>query len=364
MAGLCFLLVLVQYYYFFGYFSKLANYKLPKPANERFMPISVVVCVRNNMHTIKPLIENLLAQKMPLYEIIMVDDRSGDEVYDYLLTMKYTYPNFRMTRIEETPDRMNAKKFALTLGIKAARYDFVLLTDDDCLPSSPNWVRQMQLGFQQGKSIVLGYSPYKRYGGLLNTLIRYETFYTGVQYLSFALAGKPYMGVGRNLAYTRELFFSYKGFYKHISVNGGDDDLFINRTASSDNVAVILSPDTVVPSEPKRTWREWYRQKLRHFSVGSLYKQEDLDRLAWLGNSYIFFWVTLLALCALTHGWVLAIPLFLLRTIGHMVYMYRCGKVLGERFPWALLPFIDFIYLWCYLFFNFRAGTKRNIGWS
>ncbi len=363
MAALCLGLVIVQYYYYIRFFGKLAAYKAPEPENAKYKPMSVVVCVRNNMHTIKPLIENLLAQKMPLFEIIMVDDRSGDEVYDYLLTMKYTYPNFRMTRIEETPDRMNAKKFALTMGIKAARFDHVLLTDDDCLPLSDNWIRQMQLGFQTGKSIVLGYSPYKRYGGLLNTLIRYETFYTGIQYLSMALAGKPYMGVGRNLAYTRDLFFSYKGFYKHISVNGGDDDLFINRTASADNVAVVITPETHVMSEPKQSWSGWYRQKLRHFSVGAYYKAEDMNRLALLGNSFIFFWISLVVLCCLPWGWVPAIALFVLRSLGHSIYFWRCGKVLGERFPWLLLPFIDFIYLWCYLFFNFRAGTKRNISW-
>jgi glycosyltransferase involved in cell wall biosynthesis len=362
MGGLCLLLVLVQYYFFVRYFGKLAAFQIATP-NLKYKPVSVIVCVRNNMHTIKPLIENLLAQKMPLYEIIMVDDRSGDEVYDYLLTMKYTYPNFRMTRIEETPDRMNAKKFALTLGIKAARFDHVLLTDDDCLPRSENWIRQMQLGFQDNKSIVLGYSPYKRYPGLLNTLIRYETFYTGIQYLSIALGGHPYMGIGRNLAYTKELFFSYKGFYKHISVNGGDDDLFINRTASPENVAIVITPESMVESEPKLTWKGWYKQKLRHFSVGSFYKGEDLNRLALLGNSYIFFWVSLIILCCLQYGWLLAVPLFLIRSIGHTIYFWRCGKKLNEKFPWLLLPFIDFIYLWCFLFFNFRAGTKRKISW-
>lgn len=364
MALLCLFLIGVQYRFLFGYFSQLASYKQPEPKDKRYKPVSVVVCVRNNMHTIKPLIENLLKQNYPLYEIIMVDDRSGDEVYDYLLTMKYTYPNFRMTRIEETPDRMNAKKFALTLGIKAARYDQIIFTDDDCLPRSDQWIRQMQLGFQSSKEIVLGYSPYKRYPGLLNALIRYETFYTAVQYLSMALAGKPYMGVGRNLAYNKELFFTYKGFYKHISVNGGDDDLFINRTASADNVQIVISPESMVESEPKTTLKGWYRQKLRHFSVGSLYKQEDLNRLAWLGNSFVFFWLSWLLLFTLPLGWVVALPLFFVRAIPHAMVMYRCSKVLQEKFSWWALPFIDFIYFWLFVYFNLRAGTKRNIGWS
>lgn len=364
MVALCLFLVMVQWYFQLRYFRKLGNYKAPELQKQKQEPVSVVVCVRNNMQTMKPLIENLLNQDYPNYEIVMVDDRSGDEVYDYLLTMKYTYPNFRMTRIEETPDRMNAKKFALTLGIKAARHDRLIFTDDDCLPRSANWLSHMQQGFQQGKEIILGYSPYKRYKGLLNTLIRYETFYTAVQYLSMALAGKPYMGVGRNLAYSKELFFSYKGFYKHISVNGGDDDLFVNRTASATNVAIVIHPEAMVESEPKLTWKGWYRQKLRHFSVGALYKQEDLDRLSWLGNSFVFFWTSWLLLFALPLGWVAAAALFFLRSIIHAYTLWRCGKVLGERFPWLLLPFVDFIYFWCFIIFHFRAATKQRIGWS
>jgi hypothetical protein len=125
-----------------------------------------------------------------------------------------------------------------------------------------------------------------------------------------------------------------------------------------------VSPESLVESEPKQTWKGWYRQKLRHFSVGALYKQEDTDRLAWLGNSFVFFWVTWMLLFTLPLGWIPAIVLWLMRSLMHAIVLWRCGKVLQERFPWVLLPFIDFIYFWLFVYFNLRAGTKRNIGWS
>lgn len=363
VALLC---LFVQLYFNFRWFRKLANYKKPENQQVRLKPISIVICVRNNMAGVKAIIEALQEQNYPLFEIVMVDDRSGDEVYDYLLSVRDNYKYFKLRRIEVTPQRMNAKKFALTMGIKAASYEHILFTDDDCLPSSPNWVRLMQAGFYgEAKEIVLGYSPYRRYKGLLNSLIRFETFYTGIQYLSLALGGRPYMGVGRNLGYTKDLFFQYKGFYKHIQVTGGDDDLFINRTATEHNVSVVVEPDAQMISEPKRTFRQWYKQKMRHFSVGKYYKAEDQSRLSWLGGTYIFFWFSVMALAAMPpYGWAIALGIVLTRAITQGAIWGKCSKVLKEGFsPWAI-PFLDFLYLFCFLYFIVKASTTKRIAWN
>src|SRR6202012_605330 len=99
--------------------------------------------------------------------------------------------------------------------------------------------------------IVLGYSPYNRTGNILNPIIRFETIKTAINYLSSALTGDAYMGVGRNLAYTKTLFFGAKGFAAHMHVLSGDDDLFVNQNSTPENTAVEISPESFMFSDAK-----------------------------------------------------------------------------------------------------------------
>ena len=160
------------------------------------------------------------------------------------------------------------KKFPLSIGIKSSKHEILLLTDADCIPASENWIQKMQAGFSEGIEIVLGYGGYKKRKGLLNFLVRYEAFHTALQYLSMALGGLPYMGVGRNLAYKKSLFYQQKGFAAHHHLPGGDDDLFINSCASKRNTAVCIDQEAFTYSTPPATWKSWYLQKRRHNSTG------------------------------------------------------------------------------------------------
>src|SRR5690606_2290123 len=116
----------------------------------------------------------------------------------------------------------------------------------------------------QEKEIVLGYSPYFKYPGLLNRLIRFETTHTAMSYVSYALRGNAYMGVGRNVAYTKSLFYKGKGFNKHMHIKSGVDDLFVKRIATRTNTVIYLHPDALMLSVPKETWKIYYKQKARH----------------------------------------------------------------------------------------------------
>src|SRR5690606_33778770 len=121
------------------------------------------------------------------------------------------------------------KKYGLTLGIKAASHEWILLTDADCRPNSRRWIRSMSRYFDEDTQFVLGFSPYRATAGLLNLFIRFETMLTAIQYFSFGWLGNPYMGVGRNLAYRKSKFLEEKGFNNFLHVTGGDDDLFVNQ---------------------------------------------------------------------------------------------------------------------------------------
>jgi hypothetical protein len=91
------------------------------------------------------------------------------------------------------------KKLSITLGVKGAKFEHLILTDADCRPASRNWLKSIAENFSNEKQIVLGYGPYKKEKGFLNRLIRFDTTWIGMNYFSMALAKLPYMGVGRNL---------------------------------------------------------------------------------------------------------------------------------------------------------------------
>lgn len=278
-------------------FTKLIRHKdfSSDYESQTYPPVSIVISAMNELENLKELIPILESQNYPKFEIVIADDRSSDGTYDFLISSKMTYRKVVFARIESTPAHFTSKKYALTVAIKKSRYDIILTTDADCRPTSENWIKQMVLQLTQDKDVVLGVSPYTNSKGLLNAFIRYETLQTAVQYLSFALAKVPFMGVGRNLMFRKSLFWKTNGYMKHADLLSGDDDLFINEAANSRNVAVSVAYESFTLSEPKQTFKEWVTQKRRHLSVGKRYKTKD--RLL-LGAQ----WLSLLT------AWLLFIP--------------------------------------------------------
>jgi len=235
--------------------------------------VSVLVCARNEEDNLKQYLHTLLEQDYPLFEVIVVNDGSEDDTQLILDDYVRRYPNMRTTFIPCEARVRSSKKLALTLAVKASRYDYLLLTDADCRPESKHWISSMMAGFSKpGTEVVLGYGAYFNEHFAVNDVIRYDTLFNGLQYLGMALAGHPYMGVGRNLMYRKDTFMQHNGFAGMLNERAGDDDLFVNKVASRRNTAVVLTPDSLTWSVPKQTYREWFQQKQRHLSVSPHYR--------------------------------------------------------------------------------------------
>ncbi|NJM25777.1 MAG: glycosyltransferase [Bacteroidia bacterium] len=250
-------------------------------------PVSLVVCAHDEEQNLRALIPLLRQQRHPEFELIIVNDRSNDNTFDLLREAAAEDARIKVVTIDRIPDHLDPKKYAVTLGIRTARYERIVLTDADCRPASTQWLQHMTAGLHDGKQIVLGYSPYIKEEGLLNGFIRFETLFSALQYIGFAIMGMPYMGVGRNLAYTKPLFMDNKGFNSFRKITGGDDDLFVNRHATSKNVSLCIGKEALVYSFPKKSWRAFFRQKKRHLSVGRYYKTRDKLVLGLFMFSYI-----------------------------------------------------------------------------
>jgi hypothetical protein len=190
---------------------------------------------------------------------------------------------------------------------------------------------------------VLGYSPYERKAGLLNKLIRFDTFHTGLNYLSFALTGFPYMGVGRNLSYSKSAFFAAGGFKTHYRLRSGDDDLFVNQVANKENTRICVSPDSLVASEPKIVWRDYWLQKRRHLTTGFEYKFAHKLALVLQPVTLILFWVSSIALL-LSGVWEIAvISLILSRVLVQMLIFKKSSRLLGESDVILLAPLLEIV---------------------
>lgn len=363
LAGVFLFSCLIQVFYQWFFFYRVSGFQSEKPAIEKTVPVSVIVCARNELENLRKLIPLLLDQDYPEFEVIIIDDRSDDPMYDFMLDQKAEHQRLRLVRINYTPEGMNPKKFALTMGIKSARYPNLLFTDADCFPAGRNWIAGMA-PFMAGKEeIVLGYAPYFKERGFLNLLIRYDTFYTAVQYFSFALAGLPYMGVGRNLAYKRPLFMRLKGFYKHMPLTGGDDDLFVNRASTEDNISICLDPEAYTYSIPKKTFYTWYRQKTRHLSVSRHYKSNHIALLAFLGGTQILFYLSLPALFFIPMGWAFALGGFLFRSINQIWVMSAVKRKIQEPFSVWMLPILDFVHGMLIFAFSIPARFFKRATW-
>lgn len=366
----CSVLLLLQLYYLLLVFGRLAFFKGQKHDGEiiedgDLPPLTVIICAYNEENNLKEHLPSILSQTYPNFEVIVVNDFSTDDTKWVLQDFCKKYRNLRVIDIKEHIQLKHNKKFALTIGIKGAKYDHLVLTDADCQPHSRLWLKEMASGFRNNKEIVLGYSPYVKRWGFLNKLIRFETAQTAINYLSFALKKNAYMGVGRNLAYTKNLFFKGKGFTSHMHIRSGDDDLFVNQNATKENVSVIISPDSFMYSEPKTTWKTYYKQKARHSTASKAYLFKHRFNLGLQLISSLGFYIGLITLVVLSpSSWILILSTYIIKTIIQIIVYNKCYSKLAckDLVKWIVL--LDCFYYFFIVINGALNRGKKDISWS
>jgi glycosyltransferase involved in cell wall biosynthesis len=357
------LITLVQLFYYGWFFRRLAWYSAPEKQTSQQHPVSVIICARDEAARLVTHLPGALVQAYPTtHEVIVVNHNSQDDTRFLLDEFKKTFKGLHIVNLEHEAIGIPGKKYPLSMGIKEARYEIVLLTDADCIPASEFWMQKMQDGYDKGIEVVLGYGAYKRAPGVLNKIIRFDTFHTALQYLSYALAGQPYMGVGRNLSYKKDVFLRNKGFSAINHVPGGDDDLFINKVATRQNTAIVIDKDTFTLSDPKKNFGEWFRQKARHYTTAKYYKPRHKFLLGLYSLSHILFYPLLIV--SLFYDWRVALALYGIRLIVQGIVFHKTMRRLGEEdlFPWWwLLDIWMFAY---YLIFSSTIWKKPRQSWK
>lgn len=341
-------LVLIRLFYFSFFFARLAFYKAAPKSTSRTHAVSVIICARDEAANLAKNLPGALVQDYnTTHEVIVVDDNSFDESKYLLEEIKKEFKQLHVLELTQEAKGIPGKKFPLSMGIKTAKYEILLLTDADCVPASEHWIRSMQDVYDDETEIVLGYGAYHKKKGVLNKLIRWETFHSALQYMSYALAGIPYMGVGRNLSYKKVIFYRHKGFSAHNNIPGGDDDLFINMAATKTNTKINLDPESFTLSSPAASWSQWKNQKSRHYTTSKYYRPMHKFLLGMYSFSQFLFYPAVVA-AAIFFNWELTLIIFGVQLIWQAIVYSKTTKKLGEN---DLFPMFLFFELWMFIYY-------------
>jgi glycosyltransferase involved in cell wall biosynthesis len=353
----------IQFLYFiiFSFFSFSKLQKVNQPFTK---PISVLICAKNEAANLTENIPYFLNQAYPNFELVLINDGSTDETLEIIEQFEKKHHNIKVVNVVPNEQFWGSKKYALTLGIKAATYEHLLFSDADCKPASKKWISQIVQSFNNKKQLILGYGAHKKIkNSFLNKIIRFETLLTAIQYFSYAKIGIPYMGVGRNLAYTKSLFFENNGFVNHMKIKSGDDDLFINEVAKKSNTSIQFSKDSFTISTPKTSFNEWILQKRRHISTASRYKKIHKFLLSGFYTSNLLFWLLALVLLSFLFQWKVVLILLLSRVIFQFILYATSAKKLNENDLIMFIPFFEPFLILIQLFIFIKNLSSKPTHW-
>lgn len=364
--------LIIQLIYYLGLYNRIhARNKVVRREEAHFTrelpPLSVIICARNEADNLRKVLPAILEQDYPQFEVIVINDASSDETEDVLGAMEEKYPHLYHSFTPESARYISHKKLALTLGIKASKHDWLVFTETDCMPASNQWLKLMARNFTSQTQIVLGYSGYDRTKGWLHKRIAFDTLFQSLRYLGFALAGKPYMGIGRNMAYRKELFFKQKGFSKHLNLQRGEDDLFINQIANGSNTRVETDYNATMRIQTVYRYKDWKEEKVSYMATGRFY--QGMQRY-WLGFEttsrllFYIFCITTITVSIFNYYWLtagIALFIWLLRYTVQAIIINQTAKEMGgNRKYYFSLPIFDILQPFQSLNFKLHRAFRKK----
>jgi glycosyltransferase involved in cell wall biosynthesis len=336
-----------------------------KPVSDDiFPPVSIIIVSKNDGDELERNLPFILEQDYPNFEVIVVNSRSTDETDIVLKATELKYNNFYHTYVPKSSETVHERKLALTLGIKAAKNDILLFTEAYCRPCSSQWIKEFASVFNSGKEVVLGYCKLvvdKK--AAFRGFIRYDNLIHYLKFLSMTIAHKPFMGIGWNMAYRKELFVNQKGFSPILNVSEGEDNLFINTIANEKNTGVVISPESMTETSIVNRLSVWRAMKSKYLHTRQFYKNSSWRILSWETFSKYAFYAALT--CAIMLGVVysnyillgFATLLFIIRFGIQLSVVNKNARLFDAGRFYFSLPFLDF---WQPIS-NFRFRRKQKI---
>lgn len=349
---ICLAVVLaIQIIYYFCVYGKLIFNKKKKQTEdtgsqtEALPPVSVVIAAKNEEYHLKDKLVFFLEQDYPEFEVIVVNDASTDECEYVLKAFSKLYPCLKVVNIVENVNKFRGRKFPISLGIKSAKYDHIVLAGADCVPSGFEWLKNLARNFSEKKEVVLGFCTYTKQKGLFKFLLQYDNLTTAMNYMGLALSGHPYRGDGRNIAFKKDLFFKVGGFTKHYNLPLGEDDIFIRNVSTASNTTVSLTPESFLSSDAKHTYKEWKRQKIDRLSTYKYYKPSIKFLLSIPNITTLLFYAFVITLLLLSLPFEYIILAIVIKFALQILIYFKSCKRLGIKRVFIFAPLIELYFL-------------------
>ena len=373
LSALSFFLI-IQLVYYWGVLAKPYYYQkkikkgiISTPNSQP--PISIIICARNEAENIQKFLPLILEQDYPTYEVIVVNDNSTDDSEDILKRLESKYKHLYHTYIPQGTKNLSRKKLGITLGVKAAKYDTLLFTEIDSHPIGKNWVANMARHFSDKKTIVLGFCAFEKQKGFLSKFASFDYFFSNLQMIAMTLLKQPYGANGRNLAYQKSHFDSQKGYSKHRFLQMGEDDLFVNEVATKRNIAVELSPESIIATQREGLF-EWKDIKINRAITKRFYKKGPV--LFWrLELACRFFFAASFMACFIYGFWNIILPAsallaFIIRFLSQLFVINKTAGYLKLEKFYFTIPLFDFMqpFVNTYFYIYRLLKGKKNYTWN
>jgi len=353
---------ILQLLYFWVFFSRLAFYRRKHISTDK-PPVSVIITSHSELNFLGENLPFILEQDYPQFEVVVVNDNSSDDTSDYLKQLSLDNEKLKIVELKQSLNWFKGKKYPLTIGIKSATYNLVVLTDADCHPLSNQWLSELVSAYTPNTQIVLGYSSFETKSGI-NKLLRFSAFFDALFYLSLALVRFPVKGVGRNLSYTRPLFYQQQGFVWHYIIKAGDDELFVNKAATNKNTEVIISPESKVVSVKSLGFGDWLKREKTRLKLRRNFRFSHRFVLFLFSFTRFLFFGLFAALLALGISWILVVPVLALRLFTQWLLFGKSMKKLSEKNLWFWSPFFEIFLLLVDIIFWFILLFSRKKKWA
>jgi cellulose synthase/poly-beta-1,6-N-acetylglucosamine synthase-like glycosyltransferase len=359
--GFC-LFAFVQLIIVLFIYGRIAFHRIQKEKLSDFTPpFSIIIAARNESENLYQFLPFILEQDYPEFEVIVINHQSFDDSKYVLGAYAEQFRNLRVITIEKSKHMKFGKKLPLTLGIRSAKYEHMIFTDADCKPKSDQWLRSMAARYAPKKEIVMGFGPVYKRKGFVNRMIRFDTAWIGMSYMSMAKAGIPFMGIGRNLSYTKTAFSQADGFKSHYSLPSGDDDLFIQDAAKGRNYQINIDPESFCYSKAAGTMESWMRQKSRHYTTAGHYRVFKKLMLGIYPMSLLLMLGTFVSLLFNREYIWLTLAVFLILLTVKWIVLGKAFKKLNEAKFIVWIPLWDILYaLWTPIMFYTVSKSETN----
>lgn len=314
-------------------------------------PVSILITAHDNLAELERNLPMFLRQQYAAdYQVIVVCQSTDGETQDFLKRTAAENPHLYYTYIPESSRYMSRKKLQITLGVKAAKHEWIILTEPNCRPSNDKWLQTMARQCQDPNHLVLGYVALDEE---TKSVRRFDSIRKAYYVLRRAQQTYGYRSHMPNVAFRKSDFMKEQGYQGNLEYVRGEYDFLVNKYALCGDTATELDCDAWLIREApsNKSWHNahLYLQASRKSleRAGSMRTLMFFDHL--MPHLSLIATLAVAAYSILMKNWILtgcAGFSFLLLFIVRMLIANKAIKHFDDGIAMFKLPFFEYGIIW------------------